>query len=145
MSSPGNVATSSNSVFGNGTGILIDNSPDNVIGGTGGSSTLNIISGNSQYGIEITQVRSAGNQVEGNFIGTNIAGTGFPGGSSEGSPAQDVGVFVDGVSGVTIGGTTSDERNVISGNDVGVEIANLKLNGATNRSWRLRRREPDRH
>ena len=134
MTALGNALTALNGVLGNGTGILIDNSPDNVIGGTGGSSTRNIISGNGQYGIEITQVRSAGNQVEGNYIGTNIAGTGFPGGSSEGSPAQDLGVFVDGVSGVTIGGTSSGESNVISGNDIGVEIANLKLNGATIRS-----------
>jgi hypothetical protein len=125
----GGVVTSSNGLSGNGTGILINNSPDNLIGGTG-ASTRNVISGNSQYGVEISQIRSAGNEVEGNFIGTNLAGNGYPSGSQERTPAQSVGVLVDGVSGDTVGGITSGASNVISGNDVGVEISNLKLNGS---------------
>ena len=128
LNAAGNVVTASNGVTGNGTGILINNSPDNSIGGAS-ASMRNIISGNSDYGIEIEQIRSAGNLVEGNYVGTNIAGSAYPVGSSEGSPAQNVGVLVDAVSGVTVGGTTPGEGNVISGNNVGVEIANLQING----------------
>jgi hypothetical protein len=55
-----------------------------------------------------------GNKVEGNFIGTNDNGT-----ISEGN---STGVFIFGDSN-TIGGTTPDKRNVISGNDAsGVNI-----------------------
>ncbi len=127
LNADGNVVNASNGVSGNGTGILINNSPDNLIGGTSPSAS-NVISGNGQNGVEISQIRSAGNQVEGNVIGTNLAGNAFPGGSQERSPAQSVGVLMDGVAGDTVGGTTPGARNVISGNSIGVEISNFKQN-----------------
>jgi hypothetical protein len=52
----------------NGQGVSIDNSPSNSVIG-------NTISGNSNYGIQITQSGATGNQVQGNFIGTNATGT----------------------------------------------------------------------
>jgi hypothetical protein len=128
LNAAGNVVTASNGITGNGTGILINNSPDNLIGGTN-PSARNVISGNGQNGVEISQVRSEGNQVEGNLIGTNVTGSGFPDGSQESSPAQSVGVLMDGVSGNTVGGTAPGAGNVISGNSVGVEISNFKQNG----------------
>jgi titin len=113
-------------------GVTIDG-PDNTIGGTA-SGAGNIISGNASLGINI-QATAGNNQVMGNWIGTDGSGTApLPnnvGGifvssagnlisgniiSSNGVP----GFFGDGVtlsgSNNTVGGTTADARNVISGN-----------------------------
>ncbi|MFY9569866.1 MAG: HYR domain-containing protein [Blastocatellia bacterium] len=57
-----------------------------------------------------------GNIIEGNFIGTNATGT-FALGN-----AQD-GVFINGGSNNTIGGTTAAARNVISGNRNGIQLS----------------------
>ena len=50
-----------------------------------------------------------GTTVDGNFIGTNLAGTAA-------GPGNGLGITAHLVSGVTIGGTTPDARNLISGN-----------------------------
>ena len=60
-------------------------------------------------------VSGSGNAIEGNFIGTNAAGTVALGNTLDG-------VFVAGGSNNTIGGTTSAARNLISGNRNGVMI-----------------------
>ncbi len=52
--------------------------------------------------------------VEGSFIGTDVSGTADLGNS--------VGVLVDSARGITIGGTSSAARNVISGNGVGIRF-----------------------
>jgi hypothetical protein len=77
----------------------------------------NVISGNSQAGIEISGVLSTANQVAGNFIGTNSTGTGFavtnptapdvPIGIKKQIPAQNVGVLLNGASGNLVGGTSA--------------------------------------
>ena len=61
-------------------------------------------------------VNGSSNVIEGNFIGTNTAGT-FALGN-----AQD-GVFISAGSSNTIGGTTSAARNLLSGNRNGVQIS----------------------
>src|SRR5262249_46451595 len=48
-----------------------------------------------------------GNTIQGNYLGTDISGTVRSGGS--------YGVFIDGASGNTIGGTGTGARNLISG------------------------------
>jgi trimeric autotransporter adhesin len=63
---------------------------------------------------------STGNKVEGNYIGTDAAGTADLG--------NLYGVYIDGASNNTVGGTTVAARNVISGNLIGVSIF---LAGAT--------------
>jgi parallel beta-helix repeat protein len=123
----GRVVALGGGVFGNGTGILINNSPGNVIGGTS-PAARNVISGNSQAGIHLFQNLSTRDTIEGNFIGTDPTGRAFPGGSSEIAPRQTVGVLVDGSSNDVVGGTTPGADNVISGNAVGVEITGLKQN-----------------
>ena len=55
---------------------------------------------------------STANLVQGNLIGTNASGT-----APLGNGLMGIGV-TDGATGNTIGGTTPDERNVISGNAV---------------------------
>jgi hypothetical protein len=115
------------SATGNGIGILALNSPNNIIGGTDPNGVdRNVISGNGGSGVDLSGQFSTGDQVMGNFIGTNPAGNAFPAGSSEGSPAQEVGVLIDGASANAIG--QLGVPNVISGNAIGVEIAGAKQN-----------------
>ena len=95
--------------LGNGaSGVKIDSaSRDNTIGGTT-SGARNVISGNTQFGVEIRY--SAGNDVTGNFIGTDLTGTVALG--------NDVGTLVGTGSGNNIiGGIEQGAGNVISGNN----------------------------
>ena len=91
----------------NSTGITIDNSRANVIGGST-AGARNVISGNAFNGVQVLNTDSTDNVVLGNYIGTNAAGT---------AP------IANGARGVemearrnTIGGTATGARNVISGN-----------------------------
>ncbi len=57
---------------------------DNLIGGTD-PGTANVVSGNSGSGIEVSHgAETAGNQIVGNRIGTNLDGTGGPAGARNG-------------------------------------------------------------
>jgi hypothetical protein len=95
------------------TGVTINNAPGNFIGGTNPGAG-NVISGNGTAegqgaGLLINGPGATGNFVQGNFIGTNAAGTvqvanlGF-------------GVAIVDAPGNTLGGTTPQARNIISGN-----------------------------
>ena len=90
----------------------------NTVGGTA-SGAGNVISGNSNNGVEFNDADddATDNVVVGNFIGTDSTG-------KLAIANLNDGVKIDpGVSGNTIGGTTSGTRNVISGNtNDGVEI-----------------------
>ena len=92
---------------GNGSGVKIeDGASDNTIGGTN-AAARNLISGNG-IGVWITGANA--NVVEGNYVGTDVAGTGH-------LANVVAGVSVWGsASGNTIGGTAASARNVISGN-----------------------------
>ncbi|MDD2387243.1 MAG: hypothetical protein PHP52_10730 [Bacteroidales bacterium] len=91
----------------NSTGIILDNSHNCTIGGTT-YSVRNIISGNSNGGILITGSESIGNNIFGNFIGTNINGTDtIPNGN---------GVMLVNAANNIVGGLTVSHRNIISGN-----------------------------
>ena len=90
-----------------GRGIKINGAPANTIGGP--AAARNVISGNIKYGIEIVNAGASGNIVQSNFIGTDPTGT---------SPVgnREAGVYVENAPNTVIGGTTTDLRNVISGN-----------------------------
>jgi hypothetical protein len=84
----------------------VENSSDDVtIGGTT-TGARNVISGNSNAGILIDFIVSSVT-VQGNFLGTNAAGTSAVGNS--------VGLEIAAPN-LTLGGTTAAARNVISGN-----------------------------
>ncbi len=105
-----------------GYGVLIINAPNNIIGGTG-TGARNLISGNNVGGIYINSTTATGNQVQGNYIGTNVSGTVARGNSGPG-------VRIDNAPNNTIGGTIAGARNLISGNSgEGVMITGMVATG----------------
>ena len=100
---------SGTAVLSNGTsGILINDSPTNTIGGTTPGAG-NLISGNSDQGVMFFAAGATNNIVQGNFIGTNAAGMAALGNG-------DMGVLLVGGTLNIVGGTTVAARNVIAGN-----------------------------
>ena len=94
---------------GNGGAEISSGADDNTIGGTA-VGARNVISGNSGDGVQIIGgLLATGNEVQGNFIGTDVTGNAALGNSGEG-------VEISNAEGNTIGGTVSAARNVISGN-----------------------------
>ena len=88
---------------------------NNVIGGTA-PADRNIISGNGTYGIAIDGSSASGNQIIGNWIGTDASGSTALGN-------EWGGISINNAPGNTIGGPTSAHGNVISGNSgAGIEI-----------------------
>jgi CSLREA domain-containing protein len=99
----------------NGKGVVVTDSANNFIGVP---FSGNLISGNSGDGILIHSIGSptTGNQVMGNFVGTNRTG-------AAAIANTGAGVELDGASNNFIGGTNFGEGNVISGNSAdGLEI-----------------------
>jgi uncharacterized repeat protein (TIGR01451 family) len=101
-----------------GDGVYIADATANLVGDTT-AGARNVISANDGTGVEIfrnfTFESTAGNLIQGNFIGLNAAGTAGLGNVGDG-------VVVEGNS-ITVGGTSAAARNVISGNGgAGVEI-----------------------
>ncbi len=107
----------------NGTGIYVNSGDSNLIGtdGDGTSDDLegNVITGNTNYGIEI---KTNSNTVAGNFIGTNTEGDDDVGNGSDGIYLHDVAAFnFIGTNGDDSGDNA--EKNVISGNgEAGIYI-----------------------
>jgi titin len=123
--------TSHNTVAGNLIGTNVnDNGPlknlvgvtigagatDNTIGGAA-AGDANVISGNADEGVIITDTDTNGNVLEGNDIGTDLTGT-------MAIPNGDSGVAIENAASAnTIGGTSQASANIISGNtDDGIHI-----------------------
>lgn len=101
----------------NGSGVKISTGSGNLIGGTAARAG-NLISGNQEHGIKITQrldVPAHHNLVQGNKIGVNAAGTAALGNGI-------YGVFISDALTNTIGGAEAGAGNLISGNRTGVMI-----------------------
>jgi hypothetical protein len=110
-------------------GILITNAPNNTVGGTtgvtvGGNCTgaCNLTSGNRANGIGIWQSAASGNTVVGNYAGVDITG-------KNPLPNGDIGFEAQDAANNTIGGTTPQTRNILSGN-LGAGVS-LTGSGAT--------------
>ncbi len=116
----GTNSTATSAATNTGSGITIaddtiDPSSNNVIGGTS-SSDRNIISGNTQNGVKLSGSFVTDNDVQGNYIGTNAAGTSaIPNGQSgiriESSASSNI---IGGSVGASDPGTAPG--NLISGN-----------------------------
>ena len=97
-------------------GITLDQGTRTTrVGGTAVTSR-NVISGNTFFGVEISNTDSSGNNVQGNFIGTNLSGTA--------AASNRVGVVISNNStNNLIGGATLAAGNTIAFNtDAGVTI-----------------------
>lgn len=95
--------------LGNGrSGIVINNSPNNIIGSIT-SGMGNLISGNLADGIAVIGLGSSYNTVIGNLIGTDLTGT-----SALGN--RNVGIYLESASYNFVGGSDPLSRNIISGN-----------------------------
>ncbi len=106
---------------GNGV-ILWDAASENFVGGAFAGAG-NVISASAGQGIAIAGVGTASNVIAGNFIGTDVTG-------SVNLENTWHGVSISsGASENTVGGTTVEARNVISGNGIGVEIRDAGTNG----------------
>ena len=95
---------------------IANNAHDNTIGPD------NVISGNLDNGILIEGEEGIGannNTIFGNYIGTNVDGTAALGNLSNGI------LIMDGASNNRIGGATLEEKNIISGNQVGIRVEGL--------------------
>jgi len=97
-------------------GIAMENSSNNIIGGSG-SADRNIISGNSFTGIGFNGLSSTNNTITANFIGTDVTGTQLI--------PNEHGIVLSYASNNTIGGNEVSKRNIISGNT----SAGIVLNG----------------
>ncbi len=96
-------------------GVMVEDSADVTIGGIA-TNAGNLISGNNDGGIYLLGSSTTGAVIQGNYIGLNASG-------SEALQNEGVGIFVWEAPGVLIGGSSSEARNVISGNDhTGVDI-----------------------
>ena len=109
-----------------GHGIEVEDSSSNSIGGAG-TGEGNVIAANGQDGIFILQFRSngpvEGNNVIGNLIGTDAAGTAKLGNLGQG-------VEISGATDTTIGGLSAAKGNVIAASaGYGIEMA-ANTNGA---------------
>ena len=100
----------------NGSGIYIDVGSDNIVGGDL-SGAGNVISGNSQHGIQILNAVSSGNRIEGNLIGTDFTGQ------------AAVGNNISGIS--MTSSNTILKNNVISGNSLSGPTAGIDISGTT--------------
>jgi hypothetical protein len=102
---------------------IISGANGNIIGGTT-AEARNVISGNAQIGVSIHDAGSDSNIIEGNFLGTNAAGT-----AALPNAAQGVAVFL-GAKSNRVGGTTASARNIISGNNLdGIAFFDAGTNG----------------
>jgi hypothetical protein len=114
-------------------GVLINSSPNNIIGGST-VAARNILSANEFYGFQVDGAASTGNIVKGNYIGIDKSGTSFITGST-----QNTGVYIQATCGAgnTIGGSNVGEGNVISGNNdgagtgIGVNLISTAAGGNT--------------
>jgi hypothetical protein len=94
-------------------GIVISfGASNNIVGGTAPGAG-NLISGNEGQGIQIQNVDTTGNQIQGNFIGIDASGAVALGNLQIGI------VILTGASNNIVGGGTSAARNLVSGNDGG--------------------------
>ncbi len=130
-----NAGTTNNQVLGNYIGaniagtaaipntigvVLLADATNNSIGGAAAGSR-NLISGNRDVGV-LLQDRATNNRILGNYVGTNASGSGPLG--------NDWGVVIARqASNNAVGGANAGERNLISGNDRGIQIQEAGTTG----------------
>lgn len=104
-------------------GVYVDGASGNTIGG-GTTGAVNVISGNSGAGVQISGPGASDNLVQGNLIGTDSTGAVALGNQLDG-------VYLENAPHNTVGGSASGKpANVISGNHLtGIRIAGPNATG----------------
>jgi len=103
-------------------GIGISSAAGNLIGGTT-VGARNVISGNNSYGVFLIGTGTSENQIQGNFIGTDLTGAVARGG------ADNDGINLQQSSTNFIGGVAPGAGNLISGNTArGIFLTNASWN-----------------
>jgi len=94
----------------------------NLLGGTN-EAARNVLSGNMQYGVFLTDTNTTSNVIQGNYIGTDVTG-------SNAVPNGLSGMFIGGgASGNAVGGSVPIAGNVLSGNiGYGIYMSNASGN-----------------
>jgi hypothetical protein len=110
-------------VLGMDVGILLAGASGNTIGGTT-AADRNVIAGNSGGNIYVdTNLHNPNNNIiQGNYIGTNAAGTSIP------YPGTSDGIYVTSGDGNQIGGTAAGSGNLISGQSEGITLTGNSTN-----------------
>ncbi len=103
-------------VIGSTHGVTISNTPNNIIGGTV-PGARNVISGQSDHEVILTGTGTVGNVIAGNYIGIRADGTAL-----SANNANFDGISVNNAPSNTIGGIVAGARNVISGNNNGINL-----------------------
>ncbi len=101
---------------------VVMGSSSNVIGGTV-TGARNVISGNVNYGIYVSDSGTKNLIVQGNYLGTDPHGT-----NAIGNGFSGIGVW-NAATNITIGGANAGAGNLISGNDYGVNIGGSGTGG----------------
>lgn len=105
----------------NGYAINIIDSSNNIIGGTT-AADRNLLSGNNGFSaILIEGATSTGNQILGNYLGTDITGTIALGNSGNA-------IEIDSPNN-TVGGPAAGSLNIISGNNIGIRLSTTDSSG----------------
>ena len=95
-------------------------SPGNTIGGTTARAG-NLISGNNGTGIHIMTGDATGNRVQGNYIGTDVAGTAA-------LPNRSGGIYLDDCSHNIIGGSVASKNNIHYNGGAGIHLYEAESN-----------------
>lgn len=123
---------------GSGRGVTIDEAPGNLVGGVG-PGARNVLSG-TQSGVSILGTNATGNVVQGNFIGTDLAGTNkIPNHAGvsigRGASRNEVGGEANGAGNLISGNRTAGvsvnnaSGNLVHGNFIGTDVTGLKALG----------------
>jgi hypothetical protein len=106
------------------SGALIDAGANgNVIGSTNAAGR-NVLSGNTEYGVWLSDTNTENNEIEGNYLGLNASGT-----AALPNQLSGVGIYGGAQSNI-VGGSVAGAGNVLSGNNnYGVEISDPGTSG----------------
>ncbi len=103
-------AVSGENALGNGkSGVSVDTGANNVLVGGSTTGAGNLISGNATEGVKVSDADTTNVTIAGNFIGTDVTGENALGNG-------DHGIWINGATGVVVGGTDTGDRNLISAN-----------------------------
>ncbi len=122
-------ATGTNSLGNGNAGIGVSSAAASQIGGAV-SGSRNVISANGNNGMFLIGTGTAGNVIQGNYIGTDQTG------SLPRSNVQD-GIVLQNVSGNQIGGSASGAGNLISGNNANATTSGNYGINLTNAAWNV--------